>query len=214
MPARRPLLFMLLFLAVTWLQMALTAGAGGAVHHVALLWPFPFFFIAIALAEVSRHFARFGKLMLALAVMVICGQNLLVYNQHLEQLIRDGGHGSWTDAIFPLSNRLRQYNRSRIYIIDWGMFNSLRLLNQGGLDLLRNVEPFEPAGAGSSGDEDDSFRGLRSRSRFRKPHGRTRGIQGRGRASFTMGSFRGIRASAFGKRMRRKWPAGFRDFSV
>ena len=134
-PARRPLLFMLVFLAVTWFQMALTAGAGTAVHHVALLWPFPFVFIAIAFAEASRRLARFGTLALGLAVVVIAGSNLLVYNQHLEQLVRDGGHGSWTDAIFPLSDCLRQYSTSKIYIIDWGMFNSIRLLNQGGLDL-------------------------------------------------------------------------------
>jgi 4-amino-4-deoxy-L-arabinose transferase-like glycosyltransferase len=134
-PARRPLLFVLLFLAVTWFQMALTADAGLGVHHIALLWPFPCFFIATAFAEASRPLKRFGKLALALTVAIIAGQNLLVYNQHLEQLIRDGGHGSWTDAIFPLSDRLHRYNTSKIYIIDWGMFNSLRLLNQGGLDL-------------------------------------------------------------------------------
>ena len=134
-PARRPLLFTLLYLTVTWLQMALTAGAGGTVHHIALLWPFPVFFIAIAFAEASRLLARFGKAALALAVMIIAGQNLLVYNQHLEQFIRDGGYGSWTDAIFPLADDLRRYNTSKIYITDWGILDSLRLLNQGGLDL-------------------------------------------------------------------------------
>ena len=138
-PARRLVLFVLLFLAVTWLQMALTVGAGGSVQHIALLWPFPFVFIAIAFEEASRRLKRFAKLALALAVIVIVGQNLLVYNQHLEQLIRDGGHGSWTDAIFPLSDRLHRYNTSKIYIIDWGMLNSLRLLDQGGLDLTETM---------------------------------------------------------------------------
>jgi dolichyl-phosphate-mannose-protein mannosyltransferase len=140
-PARRPLLLVFVFLAVTWFQMAVTAGAGGSVHHIALLWPFPFIFIAIAFAEASRQLKRFGTLALAIAVLVIAGQNLLVYNQHLTQLIRDGGHGSWTDAIFPLSDRLHRYNTSKIYIIDWGMLNSLRLLNQGGLDLTETVYP-------------------------------------------------------------------------
>jgi hypothetical protein len=148
-PARRPLLFMLLFLLVTWVEMALTAGAGGAVHHIALLWPFPFFFLATAFDEAARRMRHFEALAVALSVLSIGGANLLVYNQHMAQLIRDGGNGSWTDAIFPLSNRLNRYGKSRIYIVDWGMFNSLRLLNRGELNLseiwyfLNRPEPDE-----------------------------------------------------------------------
>jgi hypothetical protein len=142
-PARRLLLFALLLLAVTWLQMALTSGAGGSVHHIALLWPFPLFFIAIAFAEASRRLGRYGKPALALAVVAIAGQNLLVYNQHLEQFIRNGGYGFWTDALYPLSDRLGQYGTNRIYIIDWGMLNSLRLLSQGGLDLSEAWDPLK-----------------------------------------------------------------------
>jgi len=38
---RRAVLFALIAMTVAWLQMAITANAGGSVHHTILLWPLP-----------------------------------------------------------------------------------------------------------------------------------------------------------------------------
>jgi 4-amino-4-deoxy-L-arabinose transferase-like glycosyltransferase len=148
--AGRALRFTFIFLTVAWLQMAMTAGAGGAAHHTVLLWPFPIFLVAIAFSEMSKRLP-WGRLALATALIIMVGQNLLVYNQHLAQFIRDGESGSWTDAIFPLSNRLMRYVPNQIYVIDWGMLNSLRLLSKGHLLLNEASYPLTLPEPGDDG---------------------------------------------------------------
>jgi 4-amino-4-deoxy-L-arabinose transferase-like glycosyltransferase len=134
-PARRPMLFALIFLIVTWAQMAVTVKAGGSVHHVILLWPFPLLFIALAFVEAAGRLGRFGKPLLAVAVTVVAVQNVLIYNTILTRLIRNGSTGGWTDAIYLLSDRLQRIDASEIEIADWGTMNSLRLLGRGRLPL-------------------------------------------------------------------------------
>ena len=52
--ALRAILFALLAMALAWIQMAVTANAGGSVHHAILLWPFPEMVIAVSFAAASR----------------------------------------------------------------------------------------------------------------------------------------------------------------
>ena len=132
--AGRSLRFSAVLLLVAWLQMALTTGAGGSAHHSVLLWPFPLFLIAIAFSEISKRLPRrWGLSILATVVVAMIAQNLLVYNQHLAQFIRNGEGSAWTDAIDSLSKRLAQLGPRQIYVIDWGMLDSLRLLTKGRL---------------------------------------------------------------------------------
>ena len=138
----RPLRFALIFLIAAWIPMALTKGAGGSAHHTILLWPFPVLVVSLALAEATRRLPRErGGVILSGILAVLVAENLLVYNQHLERFIRDGGNGSWTDAIFPLSKRLMQLGPKQIYTLDWGMLDSLRLLDQGRLLLHAAAYP-------------------------------------------------------------------------
>jgi Dolichyl-phosphate-mannose-protein mannosyltransferase len=137
-PARRPMLFALIFMVVTWLQMALISQGGRGTHHTALLWPFPHLFVAAAFAEVSRPLSRAGLAVLALAAVLLCGINVVVLNEHLARLIDGGSTTVWTDAIYPLSDKLRDTRATRVYVADWGILNSLRVLNRGTL-------PLEPA---------------------------------------------------------------------
>ena len=71
--------FSLIFLTVAWLAMASTHDAGGAAHHVILLWPFPILFAVSAW--------RWARWLFALPVVM----NLLVLNQYLCQFERVGG---------------------------------------------------------------------------------------------------------------------------
>jgi hypothetical protein len=117
-PARRALLFGVIAIVVAWLHMAL-AGGGGAAHHAVLLWPLPHFVIAIALAEASLHL-RFGKWALAVLTALLVVGNLLVMNQYLCQFIRNGAPVTWTDAVYPLAEDLKQSHASQILLPDWG----------------------------------------------------------------------------------------------
>ena len=121
--------FSLVFMAVAWLLMALTRGAGAAAHHVVLLWPFPILFVAVALASLPWR-----PLAWAVGVGMI-GMNLLVLNQYIAQFERNGAGDVFTDALYPLSSSLAPYADRTVYIIDWGLYENLNLLHQGRLDL-------------------------------------------------------------------------------
>ena len=130
--------FALIFCTVTWLMMAITKGAGGSAHHAVLLWPFPQLFIGIVLASIP------WRPVLALCATVLVISNLLVINQYLFQIERDGPGPTFTDAIERLSQALRPLASNpdhpgiipeTIYVTDWGMQNTLALLQKGRLKL-------------------------------------------------------------------------------
>lgn len=147
-PARRPVLFFLTVMFITWLQMFLTTGAGGAAHHVILLWPFHLIVIAIAASELIQR-----RAILVAAAVILCGSNLLVMNQYLVALIRNGGSVRWTDAFTPLARDLAQTKAGRIVTGDWGILETLNLMSEGALPvedasvLLRPGNPFPNAAA-------------------------------------------------------------------
>lgn len=133
--AWRAILWALIAMTVAWLQMAVTANAGGSVHHAILIWPLPQMVIAISFAAASRRIGRFGVPVLAgvLALTMIVGT--LVTNEYLRLILRNGGGQNWTDAIFQLSDYMKGDSSKAVYCVDWGIMDSLRLLNRGKLPL-------------------------------------------------------------------------------
>jgi len=128
--------FALIFMLVTWMGMAITRGAGAAIHHAVLLWPFPQFFVALVLAALPRRRAA------TVAAVAMVAMNLLVVNQYLVEFDRDGAFGNFTDAIYRLSTAMPE-NHKTIYAIDWGMVNSLALLHQGRLTIYAVMGLFD-----------------------------------------------------------------------
>jgi hypothetical protein len=135
--ARRPMLFALIFIAVTWLQMLLTKTAGGSVHHVILLWPLPLMFLAPALSEASRGLPR-RMAMVALCAVVgyLALMNILVTNVYLAEFIRNGPTRDWTNASYPLSEDIVRSHYGEIVGIDWGTVVPLRVLERGTVPML------------------------------------------------------------------------------
>ncbi|HML15373.1 MAG TPA: hypothetical protein VK419_00040, partial [Bryobacteraceae bacterium] len=136
----RPARFALVFMLADWAIMASTRGAGGAIHHTVLLWPMPQMFIAATFASpwprASRAAGAVGVAGLALVLM-----NLLVINEYVSKFERNGAAGNFTDALYPLSNALADSSRP-IYVIDWGMLNTLSLFHKGRLELRAGDFPF------------------------------------------------------------------------
>jgi hypothetical protein len=66
-------------------------------------------------------------------------------NQYFADMVRNGGALNWTDAIDRLSDYLKRVPASNVAAIDWGIVDSLRLLNHGKLPLrileLSSSEP-------------------------------------------------------------------------
>jgi hypothetical protein len=126
--SRKPVLFGLLACLGTWLPMALTAGAGAAAHHVILLWPFQFLSIAAALAAIPWRWIAVAT------TLVLCAVNLAVTNEYYWEMLRNGPDIRWTDALYPLEKRLETLRSPDIYIVDWGIFESINLVSD-------NTEP-------------------------------------------------------------------------
>jgi 4-amino-4-deoxy-L-arabinose transferase-like glycosyltransferase len=131
--AVRLLLFSLIVMSVAWSQMAFAEGAGMAGHHVALMWPFPHLFIAVALTEVCSRWRAGGRWLLAAAVVILMAANLLTLNQYLYQFVRFGGAKGWSDAIFALSRQMPGFKADQIFIPDWGIIGPLTTLSKGRL---------------------------------------------------------------------------------
>lgn len=131
-PARRPILFSLVAGTVTWLSMALTAGAGAAAQHVILIWPLHIVAIAAAINRVPMAAA------IAITA-ILCGANAAVTNEYYATLLRNGPSLRWTDAMDPLHSYLSNSDAPRVYIADWGILETMNLLSEGTL-------PVQPVG--------------------------------------------------------------------
>jgi hypothetical protein len=142
--ALRAILGGLLAMAVGWCEMAMTANAGGSVHHAILLWPVPQWIIAISFAAASRRLGKSGIPVLATLLIVLATSNLLVTNEYHRQIARNGGTKFWTDAIYNLSAYLKAKPANTIYCVDWGMIDSLRLLSRGRLTLAMGNDLAKP----------------------------------------------------------------------
>ncbi len=139
--APRTLSFAAVFCLVAWLEMAANQGTGGSVHHVVLLWPFPQLIVAVAFGEAAQKFGRAGKAAMAVMLVVVAASNILVTNEYYRMALRNGGGLSWTDALTPLAGYLRGRWASQMMPIDWGIFDSLRLLDAGQLPLRGGADP-------------------------------------------------------------------------
>jgi hypothetical protein len=124
--------FALVFMIVTWLAMAVTRDAGGAIHHAVLLWPFPQFFVAVTLGSL-----RWPRVAIAVAIVLIA-MNLLVVDEYIREFDVNGAHGNFSDALFPLSDAIPE-NGHPVYVVDWGMANTIALFHQGRI-LVRPVD--------------------------------------------------------------------------
>jgi Dolichyl-phosphate-mannose-protein mannosyltransferase len=131
--ARAPALFGIVSFAGGWLAMAITAGAGAAAHHVALLWPMHLMVIAVVCAELSR---RVGRWLLIAVTLMISGTNLLVTSQYYQDLVRNGPAIRWTDAIGPVTHYLEQSHPDHVFVMDWGILESVNLLSKGRVPVL------------------------------------------------------------------------------
>jgi hypothetical protein len=139
--ALKAILWALLAMTIAWVQMALTANAGGSSHHAILLWPLPEMVVAVSFAAASRRLKSAGVPVLAGVLVVLIASSLLVTNEYYWRMRRNGGAMNWTDAVFPLSDYMRSVRASNIFSVDWGIMDNLRMLNRGKLPLRVGTDP-------------------------------------------------------------------------
>jgi 4-amino-4-deoxy-L-arabinose transferase-like glycosyltransferase len=132
----RAILFALVAMAVQWAQMAVIADAGASVHHTILIWPLPVMVIAISFSAASRRLGRAGLPVVAVVTGVMMLAGLLQTNEYYRLAWRNGGGKYWTDAIYGLSAYLKGAPAKGVYCVDWGIMDTLRVLNRGRLPLF------------------------------------------------------------------------------
>jgi 4-amino-4-deoxy-L-arabinose transferase-like glycosyltransferase len=137
----RAILFALAAMAVAWIQMATTRGAGGSVHHTILLWPLPAMAMAVSFAAASRRIGRAGIPAVAVMLALLVGSDAIVTNEYFRASVRNGGSRTWSDALFPLSADLMARHPAAVYCADWNIIESLRLLDRGALPLRSGMDP-------------------------------------------------------------------------
>jgi hypothetical protein len=122
--------FAIVFIVVAFMTMALVRYTGAA-HHIVLLYPIPHLLAAIGLSVTRPRWLR----VTALAVLIV--SNLLVVNQYISELERNGSYRLWTDAFQPLSDKLAGFENRRIYTLDLGMEDNLNLTEKGRLQIKK-----------------------------------------------------------------------------
>jgi hypothetical protein len=89
--------------------------------------------------------AGIPALAVALTLMMTCG--FLVTNEYYFLMTRNGGAQNWTTAILQLSDYMKGTSPAQVYCVDWGIMDSLRLLNHGKLPLRVGNDLVSKAGA-------------------------------------------------------------------
>jgi hypothetical protein len=135
-PARQPVLFALIAMAVTWVQMFLTSRAGGAAHHVLLLWPLHLFLLAIVIDSLAKRFERVSRIACIATVSVLVAANLLVTNQYYVDSLHFGSSVRWSDAFPALIRTLEGTNAGHVYVADWGILETVNLMTEGSVPVV------------------------------------------------------------------------------
>ncbi len=138
----RLLAFFAIAFAIAWFQMIITAEAGASAHHTILVWPHVIGFVAVGLAALADRFPRAGAWTARIVVLAVVVSNVLLWNTYFAGLIRFGPGPMWSDATYPLADRLREAQPGIVYAADWGMGDTLRMFLQGRIPMGNAIEPF------------------------------------------------------------------------
>jgi hypothetical protein len=150
-PARSAFFLAVIYLPVTWTQMALLAGGGGGAHHPILMWPIPHLAVAAVLAEASRRFGRPGAVALVACVGIACLSSLAVMGTYYTNMLRNGAVVEWSDAIYPASRALPELKPSYVCALDWAFGTRYGFFTAGGsasaTRLIPSRTPRPPSGS-------------------------------------------------------------------
>ena len=140
-PSRSTFLFSAVFCVVTWLQMAFLQNAGTGAHHAILLWPMPHMAIGALLVGGCNRLGRLGTPLLVGATSAACLSSLAVTGTNYAYMLQNGGSVAWSDAIYPAAGAIPEMKPSYVCFLDWGFFETIRLIHKGKLGPCNAVDP-------------------------------------------------------------------------
>jgi hypothetical protein len=123
-------------------QIYSTPRRGVLGHHWISIYPLPHLMIGVALGVVwhaTEPWRKARTLVRAISIapiLLALGINLLVVQDHYRMMLKTGGVGAWSDAVYQVADLInRRYPDRQIQIMDWGLANPLFLLSEGQLKL-------------------------------------------------------------------------------
>ncbi len=152
----RAMLWLLAFWLLALAQM-LPVRSGGAVHHLALLLPWPHLFVAAGLVGAREgllvwlerpKWRRLLAALLWIAMLALVGANLRAVAHHYYRILGYGGGIGWSEAIYGLERSLQRARPEKILLLDWGISTQVRVLSG---DRLPVTEAAQPQGASYQG---------------------------------------------------------------
>ncbi len=130
---------------IAFLLMAMTRNAGGAVHHLVLVWPLQYWAIAAGFTAPKILRPTLAWVPLAWVVVALLAfDNARALNIYRDSLIAKGSPGPWNNAIFALAARVKALNPKIVHVYDWGMSDNLLLLTGMTNTLAWNDRPYGP----------------------------------------------------------------------
>jgi len=136
----RPAAFLFFLNVFTFVALVLTPEAGGS-HHMMAIYPFPHYFAAAVLAQLSARFAstrnrRFtAAAVMTVAIAVVIVSNLRTVHAHYSAYLNHQINSRWTDQTYALVEYLRDHKDHPTHLYDWGMRHSVLFLTRGEIEL-------------------------------------------------------------------------------
>ena len=126
---------------VAYPQTLIGKDVGVGSHHVVLLWPLPHLIVAGWLASLGARQAVPDRRAAAVAALCVAA-NLIAVGSFVQRAYRGGSAVIWTTAIHPLHNELKRLSPQRISVLDWGVYDALRVLGEGELPIHNAMDSF------------------------------------------------------------------------
>jgi 4-amino-4-deoxy-L-arabinose transferase-like glycosyltransferase len=141
----RRVAFVILFVALIWLQSAFTITGLGSTH-LYILYPFPQALIALAALALARH-VRVPAIAFVVIAAVMLTDAWAVVDHH-RTLSQSGGIRGFSDVVYDLTTALEEH-AGPVAAADWGFRASIALLTQG------RVWPVEVFGYNARAPQED-----------------------------------------------------------
>lgn len=134
--------FLLLSLFLVTIGVLILPGAV-RIHHAILAFPFPQLIIAVTSVflwnrESTRPVRHAMRTMIAAAILILIGSNLLAISKTETLLTETGGRGRWSNAVARFCEENKDRSDLVIASLDWGFNEQVAFLT----DAPKLVEPF------------------------------------------------------------------------
>ena len=128
-------------MAIAWVQMAITANAGGSVHHAILIGRCLIWSSLFPLPPPPGDCAVAGIPALAAALAVLMASGLLVTNEYYYSNPAQWRQPELDRRHLRLSDYMKARPASNVFCVDWGIMDSLRILKPGQTGLTGRHRP-------------------------------------------------------------------------